>query len=236
MSNPHPFSQRLQEYQQIAQNGLWDNNQALVALLGLCPLLAVTNNTVNGIGLGLASLAVIIVSNLLVSLVRNHVSPEVRIPIFVAIIAVAVTIIDLIMNAYFHKLHNILGIFIPLIVTNCTILGRAEAYASKHPVDKALMDAIFMGLGFTLVLILLGGMRELVGNGTLFEQMDLMFGPIASNIQITLPADFHPIILAILPPGAFIGLGLLVAWKNAIEQRKTQKMQNPLGIPVQTAP
>lgn len=227
---------RWQEYQQIAQNGLWDNNQALVALLGLCPLLAVTNNTVNGIGLGLATMAVIMVSNVLVSLIRDHVSQEVRIPIFVAIIAVAVTIIDLMMNAYLHTLHGILGIFIPLIVTNCAILGRAEAYASKNSVDKALVDGFFMGLGFAAVLIVLGALRELLGNGTLFDQMHLMFGDIAQGMTIHLSEDFQPILLAVLPPGAFIALGLLVAWKNYIQQKKVEKQQNALGIQVAVQP
>jgi len=224
------------DYQKIARNGLWNNNQALVALLGLCPLLAVTNNTVNGIGLGLATMAVLIVSNVLVSLIRDHVSDEVRIPVFIAIIASAVTVIDLLMEAYLHTLHGILGIFIPLIVTNCAILGRAEAYASKNTVDKSLVDAFFMGLGFALVLIVLGSLREIIGNGTLFDQMDLMFGESAKALTIHLWSDYHPVLLAILPPGAFIGLGLLVALKNAIEQRKAAKAQNVLGVQVSVNP
>lgn len=220
------------DYSKIARNGLWDNNQALVAMLGLCPLLAVTNNTVNGLGLGLATMVVMVISNVLVSLIRNHVSPEIRIPIFIAIIASAVTIIDMMMNAYLHTLHGILGIFIPLIVTNCTILGRAEAYASKNPVDKAFIDGLFMGLGFTAVLVVLGAMREIIGNGTLFDQMNLMFGDAAKGLTLYMPPDFHPMLLAILPPGAFIGLGLLVALKNTIEQRRLAKKTNALGIQV----
>lgn len=235
-STPPAWRGKLDEYKTIAQNGLWTNNQALVALLGLCPLLAVTNNTVNGIGLGLATMAVLLVSNVLVSLIRDHVSDEVRIPVFIAIIASAVTIIDLLMDAYLHTLHGILGIFIPLIVTNCAILGRAEAYASKQPVDKALVDAFFMGLGFALILIVLGALRELIGNGTLFDQMDLMFGEAAQGMTLSLPDAYHPILLAILPPGAFIGLGLLVALKNVIEQRKQEREQNRLGIQVAVTP
>lgn len=223
---------KLTEYGKIARSGLWDNNQALVAMLGLCPLLAVTNNTVNGLGLGLATMAVLVVSNVLVSLIRNHVSAEIRIPIFIAIIASAVTIIDMMMDAYLHTLHGILGIFIPLIVTNCAILGRAEAFASKNPVDKSLVDAIFMGLGFTAVLVVLGAMREIIGNGTLFDQMNLMFGDAAKHMTLYMPHDFHPVLLAILPPGAFIGLGLLVALKNTIEQRRLAKKTNALGIQV----
>lgn len=223
---------KFSEYTKIARGGLWDNNQALVAMLGLCPLLAVTNNTVNGLGLGLATMAVLIVSNVLVSLIRNHVSPEIRIPIFIAIIASAVTIIDMMMDAYLHTLHGILGIFIPLIVTNCVILGRAEAFASKNPVDKSLVDGIFMGLGFTAVLVVLGALREIIGNGTLFDQMNLMFGDAAKNMTLYMPSDFHPVLLAILPPGAFIGLGLLVALKNYIEQRRLAKKTNALGIQI----
>lgn len=225
-TNPNPFTLRLStkltQYKQIARSGVWENNQALVALLGLCPLLAVTNNTVNGLGLGLATMAVLLTSNLLVSLVRNHVASEIRIPVFIAIIASAVTAIDLWMEAYLHTLHGILGIFIPLIVTNCAILGRAEAFASKNPVDQSLVDAFFVGLGFTLVLVILGSFRELIGNGTLFTQMDLLFGESASSLKMSLSDSFHPILMAVLPPGAFIGLGLLVALKNTFEQRQSE--------------
>lgn len=235
-AQPSLIQRKLAEYKIIAENGLWTNNQALVALLGLCPLLAVTNNTVNGIGLGLATMAVLLVSNILVSLIRDYVSDEIRIPVFIAIIASAVTMIDLLMNAYLHTLHGILGIFIPLIVTNCAILGRAEAYASKNPVDKAIVDAIFMGLGFAAILILLGAFREILGNGTLFDQIDLMFGDSAKALTITFSEDYHPVLLAILPPGAFIGLGLFVAAKNYIEIRRTDKKQNALGIKVSIQP
>jgi len=223
---------RWQEYKLIIDNGLWKNNQALVALLGLCPLLAVSNNTVNGLSLGLATIAVLLISNALVSLIRNHVSSEIRIPVFVAIIATAVTIIDLLMNAYFHTLHGILGIFIPLIVTNCAILGRAEAYASKNSLDKALLDGFFMGLGFMLVLVLLGALREMIGNGTLFDQAHLLFGDVAYNWTIHFNDDYQGVLLVILPPGAFIGLGLIIAFKNYLDAKKTSKLQNALGIPV----
>lgn len=215
------LNEKLNDYKQIAQKGLWDNNQALVALLGLCPLLAVSNNSINGLGLGLATLTVLLMSNILVSMIRNFVPSEIRIPVFIAIIAAAVTIIDLLMNAYFFTLHGILGIFIPLIVTNCAILGRAEAFASKNPIDKSIVDAIFIGLGFTAVLVVLGAFREIVGNGTLFDQAWLLFGDMAENW--TIHFDFyHPALLAILPPGAFLGLGLLIALKNYIEQKRKQ--------------
>ncbi len=221
-----------QDYKLIIENGLWKNNQALVALLGLCPLLAVSNNAINGLGLGLATLFVLVVSNTLVSAIRNLVSDEIRIPVFIAIIATMVTIVDLTMNAYFHSLHGILGIFIPLIVTNCAILGRAEAYASKNKVDRAIVDGFFMGIGFLIVLVVLGGMREIIGNGTLFDQAHLMFGESAKAWTIHFGKDYQGVLLAILPPGAFIGLGLMIAFKNYMDQKKTAKLQNQLGIKV----
>ena len=225
-----------QDYKQIVENGLWKNNQALVALLGLCPLLAVSNNAINGFGLGLATLLVLVLSNVLVSAIRNHVSDEIRIPVFIAIIATMVTIIDLLMNAYFHTLHGILGIFIPLIVTNCAILGRAEAYASKNRIDKALVDGLFMGLGFLAVLVLLGALREMIGNGTLFDQAYLMFGESARSWTLHFGDNYQGVLLAILPPGAFIGLGLLIALKNWADAKKVAKQQNQLGIQVAVTP
>jgi electron transport complex protein RnfE len=225
------WQQKWHDYQDIAQKGLWNNNQALVALLGLCPLLAVTNNSVNGLGLGLATLAVLLTSNILVSLIRHHVPSEIRIPVFIAIIACAVTVIDMMMHAYFYTLHGILGIFIPLIVTNCAILARAEAFASKNTLDKSIVDALFIGIGFTLVLILLGAIRELIGNGTLFDQADLIFGDIAQNWTLYLPDSYNPVLLAILPPGAFIALGLMIALKNVIDQKA--KKPSLVTIPVE---
>ena len=231
-STPSTWQKKLTEYKQIMNNGLWLNNQALVALLGLCPLLAVSNNTINGLGLGLATLFVLMLSNVLVSLIRQHVSDEIRIPVYIAIIATAVTAVDLLMNAYFHTLHGILGIFIPLIVTNCAILGRAEAYASKNPVDKALVDGFFMGIGFLFVLVLLGALREIIGAGTLFDQAYLMFGEGARDWTIHFGDDYQGVLLAILPPGAFIGLGLLIALKNYLDLKKAAKLQNDLGIQI----
>lgn len=210
-------------YKGIIGNGLWHNNQALVALLGLCPLLAVTNTAVNGLGLGLATIAVLTASNVSVSLIRNFVRPEIRLPVFVLIIASFVTAVELSMHAWFPELYRILGIFIPLIVTNCTIIGRAEAYASKHPVGPALVDGLSMGIGFCLVLITLGGFRELVGQGTLFADLHLMFGEQARSLYFTLGEDYQGMLLASLPPGAFIGLGLLIAIKNIIDQRATSQ-------------
>jgi len=207
----------------IVKDGFWSNNPGLVQLLGLCPLLAVTGTVVNGLGLGLATTMTLLISNGLVSLLRNLVRPEVRIPVFVLIIASAVTAIELIMNAWFHDLYLTLGIFIPLIVTNCAIIGRAEAFASKQPVGPALLDGFSMGFGFTLVLVALGGLREALGHGTLFANADLLLGQAASALEITLVENYHGFLLAILPPGAFLGLGLLIAIKNMIDARQTRR-------------
>jgi electron transport complex protein RnfE len=208
-----------ESWRHIARDGLWSNNPALVQLLGLCPLLAVTSTLVNGLGLGLATTAVLIGSNVSVSLIRHLVPPEVRIPVFVLIIASFVTAVELVMNAYFHELYHVLGIFIPLIVTNCSIIGRAEAFASKHPVTPALVDGLTMGLGFTGVLVTLGALREMLGYGTLFDGIQLMFGDTLQWLRITLVEDYQGALVAILPPGAFLGLGLLIAVKNLVDAR-----------------
>lgn len=209
----------MNSYQQIFKNGLWDNNQAFVALLGLCPLLAVSNTVINGFALGLATTLTLILSNSVVSLVRRQVGSEIRLPVFVLIIASIVTVIELIMNAYFYELYLILGIFIPLIVTNCSIIGRAEAFASKNPFTESFIDGLAMGLGFTSALVILGAAREVLGSGTLFANAHLMFGEAAKGMTITVIGDYEGFLLAILPPGAFIGLGLLIALKNVIDKR-----------------
>ncbi len=208
---------------EINNDGLWHNNVALVQMLGLCPLLAVTATTVNGLGLGIATTLTLILSSVIVSLIRDYVSSDVRIPVFVLVIASVVTAIELAMNAYFHELYKVLGIFVPLIVTNCAILGRAEAFASKTTPDRALVDALAMGLGFTAVLVVLGAMREIIGQGTFMAQAHLMFGEIGKLFTLTLIDDYRGFLLAILPPGAFIGLGLLVALKNVIDERRKRK-------------
>lgn len=209
----------MDHYDKIALDGLWHNNPGLVQLLGLCPLLAVTATVVNGLGLGLATTLVLVISNVTVSFIRHWVRSEVRIPVFVLVIASAVTAIELSMNAYFHELYLILGIFIPLIVTNCSIIARAEAFASKNPVPSAFLDGLTMGLGFTLVLVALGALRELLGQGTLLSQAHLMFGEGARDLAVTVLAEYRGFLLAVLPPGAFIGLGLLIALKKAIDMR-----------------
>lgn len=207
------------EYKELSWQGLWKNNPALVQLLGLCPLLAVTATFINGLGLGLATTLVLIGSNCTVSLVRNFVPNEIRIPIFVMVIAAFVTIVQLLMNAFTFQLYEALGIFIPLIVTNCAIIGRAEAYASKNPLKFAAFDGLMMGVGFTLVLVLLGAMREILGYGTLFSGANLLFGEWAKGMTLTLFETDSQFLLAILPPGAFLGMGLLIALKNALNDR-----------------
>lgn len=204
---------------EIVRDGLWTNNPALVQVLGLCPLLAVTSTVVNAIGLGLATLMVLTGSNLAVSLIRNFVSESVRLPAFVMIIASFVTCAELLMQAYTYELYQILGIFIPLIVTNCAILGRADAFASKNPPLPALLDGAMMGVGFLVVLIALGAMRELIGQGTLFTDMDLLLGPMAADWGIRPLEQYPDVLFMVLPPGAFVGLGLLIALKNGIDNQ-----------------
>ena len=217
----------MQEYLKITRNGLWNNNQALVALLGLCPLLAVTNNVTNAISLGIATTFVLVASNLSVSLFRNHIRKEVRIPIFVLLIASFVTVVDLIMQSFFYDMYLILGIFVPLIVTNCAILARAEAFASKNTWDKSVIDGLMMGVGFSIVLVLLGAMREILGSGTLFDQADLIFGDLGSSLKVTFFDQYQGTLIALLPPGAFIGLGLIVALKNLIDSRQMAPQTAP---------
>lgn len=202
---------------EVSRNGLWNNNPALVQLLGLCPLLAVTGSVVNAMGLGLATLLVLVGSNTIVSLIRNSVSEAVRLPVFVIIIATFVTCAELLMKAFTYELYQILGIFIPLITTNCVILGRAEAFASKQRVDMAALDGFMMGLGFLLVLMLLGALRELLGQGTLFANMQLLFGEGARSWKLQVFGESYSFLVAILPPGAFLLTGLLIAVKNNID-------------------
>jgi len=212
----------------IIRNGLWDNNPALIQLLGLCPMLAVSNTTINALGMGLATTLTLVSTNLIVSLIRHWVRPEIRIPIFVLIIAAVVTAIELFMNAFFHQLYLILGVFIPLITTNCIIIARAESFASKNNAFDSSLDGFFMGLGFTSVLVVLGAMREIIGFGTFLQQADLMFGEGSEWLTITLfDGGF---LFAVFAPGAFIGLGLLVALKNVIDNYKQSKASNSVKV------
>ena len=199
------------------RDGLWNNNPGLVQLLGLCPLLAVTNTFVNGVGLGIATLFVITASNVLVSTTRRFIPDDVRIPMYVLIIASLVTCIEMIFQAWFPALDRSLGIFIPLIVTNCAIVARAEVFASRHPVMPSLLDGLSMGAGFAALLAALGAFRELLGMGSLFARLDMLLGgdPMAGIVLVD-----GGFLLAILPPGAFFGLALAVAGKNALDQRQ----------------
>ena len=208
---------------EITKNGLWTNNVALVQLLGLCPLLAVTSSAINGIGLGLATMVTLILSNTLVSLIRGVVRNEVRLPVFVLIIACVVTVIELLMKAFFYDLFLVLGIFIPLIVTNCAIIGRAEGFASRNPVGASALDGFMMGLGFLAVLTLLGALREIIASGTLLAHADLMFGESAKALTIVFNEDYPGFLLAILPPGAFFGLAVLIAIKNSIDAQAKKR-------------
>lgn len=220
----------MSENKLLMKNGMWSNNPALVQLLGLCPLLAVSSTITNALGLGIATLLVLVGSNLTVSLIRNYVPKEIRIPVFVMIIAALVTCVQLLMNAYAYGLYLSLGIFIPLIVTNCIIIGRAEAYASKNDPLPAALDGFWMGLGMTTVLVVLGAMRELIGNGTLFDGADLLLGDWAAALRIQVFHFDSSFLLALLPPGAFIGVGLLIALKNVVDssiQERQPKEEKP---------
>ena len=201
----------------IALNGLWKNNPALVQLLGLCPLLAVSGSVVNALGMGLATALVLMGTNTLVSMVRHVVPDTIRLPAFVLIIAGAVTLVELLMQAYAYGLYEVLGIFLPLITTNCVVLGRAEAFASKNPVPLAALEGLMMGLGFSAMLVVLGALRELLGNGTLFADMQLLFGPMAAGWEVRPFGEQRHFLLAVLPPGAFLFTGLLIALKNGID-------------------
>ena len=204
-------------YRELSLNGLWKNNPAIVQLLGLCPLLAVTGSVINAIGMGLATTLVLTTSNTCVSLIRGFVSDAIRLPAFVMIIAAAVTCIELLMQAMAYELFQILGIFLPLITTNCVILGRADAFASKNRLLPSVYDGFIMGIGFSVVLIFLGAMREIIGTGAIFANMDLLFGESAKAWKMVLVEDYNQFLVAILPPGAFIFTGLLIALKNMID-------------------
>ncbi|MGQ0286748.1 electron transport complex subunit E [Pasteurellaceae bacterium 22721_9_1] len=204
----------------LLSQGLWRNNPAIVQLLGLCPLLAVSNSVTNALGLGIATLVVLVCTNTIVSLFRKQIPYEIRIPIYVMVIATMVTTVQLLMNAYTYNLYQSLGIFIPLIVTNCIVIGRAEAFASKNTVIHSAFDGFAMGLGMTLSLVLLGALREILGNGTLFDGIHLLLGDWAKVLRIELFHQENHLLLAILPPGAFIGLGIILACKNKLDQKK----------------
>ncbi|MDO4777188.1 MAG: electron transport complex subunit E [Cardiobacteriaceae bacterium] len=210
----------MNEYRKLAKNGLWHNNPALVQVLGLCPLLAVSSNFVNALGLALATIFVLTLSNTLVAATRQWIRAEIRIPVFVLLIASAVTLAELIIQAFAYPLYQALGIYLALIVTNCVIIARAESYAVKNRVAHAAADGFLMGLGFALVLLALGGIREILASGTLFAGAERLFGDSARGWHLRILELEHGMILAALPAGAFICYGLLIAGKNAIDARR----------------
>lgn len=210
------------DYKQIVRNGLWDNNVVFSQMLALCPLLAVTGTATNGLGMGLATLVVMVLSGLVISMLRGIITQEVRIPVFVLIIAAIVTLVDMSMNAWLHDLHKVLGLFVPLIVTNCAILGRAESFAFKNDMMPSLVDGLMMGFGFTLALVILGATREIIGSGTLFANAPLLLGESFSFLELTLIPEYRGFLLMILPPGGFLVLGFLLAAKRLIDQRLQQ--------------
>lgn len=219
------------EFVDIAHKGIWKQNTSLVQILGLCPLLAVTTNLVNGVMLSLATLLVMSLSNLAVSSLRHFIPYEIRIPVFILIAAALVTVVDLAMNAYLHGLYVVLGIFIPLIITNCIVLARIEAFAAKNRPAPAMMDGAMMGVGMLWTLALIGALRELIGGGTLFSGIDLVI-PGAQALQL-LPADYPGLLMAVLPPGAFIILGCVIASKNWIDARSAARQLTQVA-PVST--
>ena len=221
-----------QAYREIAWNGIWKQNCGIVQILGLCPILAISTNIVNAVSLGLATILVMAMANLVIAALRNFIPYEIRIPVFILIIAALVTVVDLAFNAYLHELYLVLGIFIPLIVTNCIVLARVEAFAAKNEPGGSTVDGIAMGIGLTLVLAVLGAMREVVGSGTLLSGIDML---IPGAQPIVLFGDDYPgFLIAILPPGAVIALGCLIAGRNWIEARKQARARaNP---PAPSAP
>ena len=206
-------------YRKITRDGLWDNNIVFSQSIGLCPLLAVTGTTVNGLGMGLATTAVMVVCSAMVSRSRLLIPPEIRIPIFVVLIAMVVTLVDMVMNAWLHEMHKVLGLFIPLIVTNCAILGRVEAFASRKPVNEAAMDGLMMGLGFTLALVVLGAAREILGSGTLFANASLLMGDSFAWLETVLIPKYRGFLLMALPPGGFLMLGFILAGKKVLDRK-----------------
>jgi Na+-translocating ferredoxin:NAD+ oxidoreductase subunit E len=213
----------MNQYKEIAYNGLWKQNTGVVQLLGLCPTLAVTTSAVNGLSLGFATALVMAAANGAVSPVRKLVPAEIRVAVFILIIAALVTVIDLTIHGFAEPLHKVLGIFIPLIVVNCIVLARVESFAAKNTPVPSIWDGFMMGIGLTIVLGILGGMREIIGKGTLFSGLDLAFGPNFKQYVLTIIPDYHGFLLAILPPGAFLGLACLIAARNWAGSRAAKK-------------
>jgi electron transport complex protein RnfE len=210
-------------YPSIFAEGLWNNNVAMSQMLALCPLLAVTTSATNGLGMGMATLVVMLSANMVASILRHIITPQVRIPVFIVLIASIVTLVDMWLNALMHELYKVLGLFIPLIVTNCAILGRVESFASKTKTLPAIADALAMGLGFIWVLVVIGGAREIMGSGTLFAHASLLLGSNFEWLEITILPDYQGILLLVLPPGGFLMLGFLLSLKRLIEKSLTSR-------------
>lgn len=223
----------MNEAKRILVEGVWKNNSALVQLLGLCPLLAVTSTATNALGLGLATMLVLILTNTSVSALRHWVPTEIRIPIYVMIIASVVSVVQMLINAYAYGLYQSLGIFIPLIVTNCIVIGRAEAFASKSSIPLAAVDGFAIGLGATCAMFVLGSLREIIGNGTLFDGADALLGEWAKVLRIEIFHTDTPFLLAMLPPGAFIGLGLMLAGKYMIDEKMKARRAKAAAVVIE---
>jgi Na+-translocating ferredoxin:NAD+ oxidoreductase subunit E len=213
------------DYSRLAKDGLWSNNMVFAQMLALCPVMAVTGTATNGLGMGLATLFVLVGANLIISMIRHTISQAIRIPVYIVIIATLVTLTDMLINAFAYELYKVLGLFIALIVVNCAILGRAEAFASKNTVWDSLVDSILMGIGLTWALVAIGGFREIIGSGTLFANADLLLGPAFGFLEVTLIPDYKGFLIMILPPGGFIAVGFLLVLKRWIDQRVEQRQQ-----------
>jgi Na+-translocating ferredoxin:NAD+ oxidoreductase subunit E len=222
-------------YARIAKDGLWDNNVVFAQMLALCPTLAVTGSATNGLGMGLATTAVLLASNMLISAVRHLVSDEVRIPVYIVLIATLVTLVDMGLNAWAHELYKVLGLFIALIVVNCAILGRAESFASKSPVLESAVDGLMMGLGFTAALVAIGGVREILGSGTLFANAHLLLGQSFAFLELTLIPEYRGYLLMILPPGGFLVVGFLLAGKRMLDRRRAARAAIETAVPAAAA-
>lgn len=213
------------DYGAIFSTGLWRNNVAMSQMLALCPLLAVTTSATNGLGMGMATLVVMVAANLAGSTFRHIITPQVRIPAFIVLIASIVTLVDMWLNAWMHELYKVLGLFIPLIVTNCAILGRVEAFASKQNILPSLADAVAMGLGFLWVLVIVGAVREIFGSGTLFAHASILLGPHFTWLETTVIPDYQGILLLVLPPGGFVILGFLLSAKRLLDRKLAEPVK-----------
>jgi len=217
------------DYKVIMKDGIWNNNVVLSQMLALCPLLAVTGTATNGLGMGIATIVVMVIATCIVASSREIITQEVRIPVFVLLIAGVVTLVDMYINAYLHELYKVLGLFIPLIVTNCAILGRVESFSSRNSIIPSMVDGLMMGIGFTIVLVVLGASREILGSGTLFANASLLLGESFSFLEVVLIEDYKGFLLMILPPGGFIALGFILAGKRVIDRKRTKTVSEDIS-------